>query len=225
MKIIESLKSVYDKKSCFCLCNDSEWEIKEDKDNASFRKVVVRKKSLKFEIIGNDFFRGMSSITSDRSSFLKDKDCDGVSFYEQDGKTGLMLIDLKSSFSEDNISKAFTQDFHTFLKLHMMMSICKGYRLGELAISCYAACPPCASSDVKDSILDTISMSEEAGDDRFINRCLKSYLIGGEEYSCALKDTPFASGSALHEDLMNTIVSFHIFCPACSSASEGVLCL
>ncbi|WP_270546534.1 hypothetical protein [Butyricimonas paravirosa] len=224
MLIIDSLHSVFDRKTGACRCGDSNWEVIEDDAGASFIRLTFHKEGGSFGVIANDFYKSLSAVTNDRSSFLLDKDCDGVSFYEDGDVDKLLFVDLKSSFSESSIDKAYKQNFFTFLKLHMMLSLCEGYKLESLKIEFFAACPPCKTQDEFDSIKDNILMAEETGDDRFINKCLKSYFYDANNvYSCKVGKIPYVKGKKLHENILSTDVTFRIFTPEHLRDSEGIL--
>jgi hypothetical protein len=222
MEIIDSLQSVFDKKIAEFFCVKDDWEIVETNPKASFIKLTFHKANATFGIIVDSFYKGFGTISS-RSKYLLDSNCDGVSFCEDEDTTRLILVDMKSSFNETNIEGAYRQDFFTFLKMHMILNFCEGYQLNSLMIDFYAACPPCESKNEEADILDNILQTEEAGENRFINNCIKSYLYGYNNYSCQIKELPYVKDKKLHSDILSTTVSFHIFTPEHFTDKEGVL--
>lgn len=223
MKIIDSITSIFDKQASSCGREHDSWDIEETQEGAVFKKLTIKRNNTLWGIIHNDFYKGLSALTSDRSSFLLDKDCDGVALCKGEDKYDIYLVDLKSSFSEGNIDKAFKQDFFTLLKLHMMFSICEDYKINNFKIICYVACPPCVDTNAMDDIKHNIIMAEEYGDDRFINRCMKSYFYDGNNYSCQIKELPYIHKQQLHSDILNTLIEFRIYTPKYSTDVEGII--
>lgn len=208
MQIIDSLHSVFDKKSNACVCTNGTWAVYEEKEVA-FKKVTFHCEGACFGVLNNEFYKAIKETTENRSSFLKDSDCDGISFFDDRSSLQLLLVDLKSSFSEQNISKAFKQDFFSLLKIHMMLSLCEGYSLDSLLIRFFAVCPPCASLDDKAIILDRIYLGEESDKERFENKYLMAYFKKGV-FSCKMKDIPFVKDKHLNEDLLDATIQFQI---------------
>ena len=223
MQIIDSIKSVFDRKSNCCHIVNSEWVLTESDAGATFLKMTFHYANAEFGTITNDFYKGVGNVTCDRSTYLKDKDCDGVSFICDGDVRKLFLVDMKSSFNENNIFDAYKQDFFTFLKMHMMLSLCAGYNLQDWEVNYYVACPPCKSEAEAASIKDNIMMNEQIGQDRFIDRCIKEYFYGGSDYICNIFETPLCNGKQLHESIQNSTIHFHIFCPDNPDDTEGIL--
>lgn len=221
MTIFDSLLSLYDKKTCDCHCCSSRWEVKELSNSATFRKLTFIKEGAVFGIIGDDFYKGLSKMTHERSSFLSDRNCDGVSFCEFNGKIHLLFVDLKSSFSK--IEDAFKQDFFTLLKIHMFLSLCKGYDLSSIAIDFFAASPPCKDENEKSSILSNLQIAEEHGSVSNIDKCFLDYFFEGGSTLVRLKDFSFIKQQKLHETIMSSSIRLHIYTPSSYRESEGEL--
>ena len=208
MQIIESLKQLYDKYSEFCISNSSEWNIIETAQNAHLKKLHFKTEKSVLGLIKNPFYSNLSSITIDRSNFLRDSNCDGVIIHD-DGLTKKMIfVDLKSSLSSSNLKKAIKQDFYSFLKLQMLLSVCKDYDLNDYEIYFYMACCSC-SEDELDYIRDEIFQHEESGDMDYSNYCLRSLLFNGNNWSCTLNQLPFASEN-LRIDILLKKINFRI---------------
>lgn len=223
MQIIDSLKTIFDKKGICCDVVTGDWILTEPDPSATFVKMTFHNNNAYFGSIDNSFYKGVGNVTTDRSTYLKDKDCDGLCFYVDGYSKKLLLVDMKSSFSEDNVFDAFRQDVFTFLKVHMMFSLCEGYHLPEWEINCYIACPPCKNEAEITSIKDNINMAEELGDERFINKCLKEYFYGNSDYACSITRTPFCKNKPLHDEIVKASMHFHIVCPSSSGDTEGFL--
>lgn len=221
MQIIDSLLSLYDKKSSDCHCGSCSWEVTESDNLATFRKLTICKDGAKFGIVDNDFYKGLGKMTSERSTFLADKDCDGVSFCEFDGKTHLLFVDLKSNFSK--IEDAFRQDFFTLIKMHMFLSICKGYDISNLTIDFFSASPPFRNEDEESEIMDRLNMSDQLNEPRFIDKCYINHLNGKNSTVLKVEDLPYVRSAELHDSILSSYVRFHIFTLEEYGKREGVL--
>lgn len=208
MEIIDTLKALYDKHSQYCVSEDTDWSIIETAENAELKKLLITAPNRYFGIIRNPFYNGLESITSTRSSYLKDKNCDGIAFYDNGNDKRILFIDLKSSLSFNNIKKAIKQNYYSFLKLQMMLSLCKNYDLGNYDIYFLIACRIC-NDDMLTSIKDNILMQEELGDMDYSNYCLRSFLFNGNNWSCKLGQLPFSNNS-LREDILLKKINFKI---------------
>ena len=225
MKLIDSLQSVFNKKACSCQCASDAWCIHESEGSAKFKTLTVRKKDAEFGIIDNAFYKhSIGAIAKNSSSFLKDKDCDGVSFIEEGETCQWFFVDLKSSLNDNEISEGFQQGFFSFMKMHMMSSLCDGYDVRSVnKIVFLVACQPCKSLDEESDIKQALQMSEELGELRHIDKCLGAYFYGSKEYVCTLGDIPLVGGKKLHKDILSINVSFMIFTPPNPNDDSGVL--
>lgn len=160
-------------------------------------------------------------MTIDRSSFLADKNCDGVSFCEYEGNVHLLFVELKSSFSE--IQKAFVQDFFTLIKMHMFLSICKDYNLENIIIDFFAASSPFKNKDEESNILERLNMSDQLNEGSFIDKCFHNYLFKKKSTIKRIGDLPFIEKKELHETIMSSFIRFNIFTPETYAESEGTL--
>ncbi len=221
MQIIDSLISIYDKKSHDCHCSSNTWVIMESDALATFRKLILKMDGATFGIIDNDFYKGLSKMTGDRSSFLTDKDCDGVSFCDYNGNTHLFFVDLKSSYLK--IEDAFKQDFFTFMKMHMFLSICNGYSLENVIIDFIAASPPCKNNDEESEILSNLNMADQLNEARYIDKCYLNHLRKKSSTPFLMKDIPFIKKAKLHESIISSSIYFHIFTPDSYGEREGIL--
>lgn len=221
MRIFDSLHSIYDKKACDCHSCLSSWEVTEAQKGVSFKKLTLCLDGATFGVIDDDFYKNIEKMTSDRSSFLADKNCDGVSFCEYEGTIHLLFVELKSSFSE--IQKAFVQDFFTLMKIHMFLSICKDYNLENIIIDFFAASSPFKNKDEESIILDRLNMSDQLKEACFIDKCFHNYLFKKKSTFMRIGDLPFIENKELHDTIMSSSIRFHIFTPKTYEESEGAL--
>ena len=221
MRVFDSLHSIYNKKACDCHCFPEIWEVTETDKLATFNKLTVFMEGATFGVVDNDFYKGLGKMTGERSTFLADKDCDGVSFCEYEGHLHLVLVDLKSSYKK--IEDAFIQDFYTMMKMHMFLSVCKGYDLGNIVIDFFAATPPCKDKDEESEILSRLNMSDMLSAPRFVDKCYLNHLRNRNSTMARIEELPFIKTSEFHESIMSSIIRFHIFTPESYGESEGYL--
>ena len=221
MRIFDSLHSVYDRKACDCHCCECQWEVIEAQKGVSFKKLTLCLDGATFGVIDDDFYKGIQKMTSDRSSFLYDKNCDGVSFCEYEGTLHLLFVELKSNFSE--IQKAFIQDFFTLMKMHMFLSICKDYNLENIIVDFFAASSPFKNKDEESNILDRLNMSDQLNESCFIDKCYHNHLFNKKSTIMRIGDLPFVRNQELHNSIMSSSIRFHIFTPKTYEESEGTL--
>jgi hypothetical protein len=225
MQIIDSIHSIFDKKYNSCKRCHCDWIITENSEDATFNKLIVHKEGVDFTVLLNDFYKGLSAITHDRSSFLCDSDCDGIALIEEKDHSILFFVDLKSSFKESNIRKAFEQDFFSFLKIHMMLSLCEDYQLDRTKLVFYAACPPCKTQSEEDSIKDNLLMSKTINDVRFIDNCFLSFFYGANGFKCKIGDLPIIKNIILRHDILSTNIVFRIHTPKNITDNESTIYL
>lgn len=207
--MIDSLPAIFDKHTNSFRKGRSVWEILEKvKDKKINLKKVTILGSGVFNIIENPFYKSWGHVTTDRSTYLKDSDCDGVAFYINDHEKKLIFIDLKSSLSSTNLKKSLTQNFFSFLKLQMAFAICRDYSIDDYDILFIMACPVCDEA-TKSNILDNISQYEMLGDNYYLNDCLKLFFLEEKDWSCKFSGLPFANEN-LHCDILNKEFTFKI---------------
>jgi hypothetical protein len=119
------------------------FEVKEHKADSSpvpMKLLRVELQDAEFTSFDHRLVEGMKDLTETRTGIIRDLDCDGVAFVEHDTQEGLIFAELKSRFSTGNIEGAFGQMFTSFLKMHAMLSLCKGYSLDKISVHFIAAC-------------------------------------------------------------------------------------
>lgn len=225
MQILDSIHSIYDKKSSSCIRCSCDWTITEENQSAIFNKLTIHKEGVDFTVINNDFYKGLNAITHDRSSFLCDSDCDGIALVEGKEHNQFIFVDLKSSFSESSICKAFRQDFFSFLKIHVMLSLCEDYQLDRMQLFFYAACPPCKTKTEEYSIKDSLLQGNTINSVRFIDKCLLSYFYGTNGFMCKIEDLPIVTNKKLRQDILSTDIVFRIHTPNNITDNESTIYL
>lgn len=161
MKTIDnSFCTIFDKTktdSTYGYCSNSDsWEVSENTETASLKQITIQRKNTRFIGFNQEITRSMTMCQ--RSSELKDKECDGFSFLkEKDDVVGLLFVELKSQYCKNNISKSIKQMLFSFLKIHSMLSLCDGYSLNNLDIF-FCSATLCAKDEAeRTKLLDFIN--------------------------------------------------------------------
>ncbi len=220
MEITDTIQSLYNKNAACIHCLSCKWEISEPND-VPFKKMTFFKEGVTFGIIDDVFYKNIPNMTCNKSSFLKDANCDGVSFCIVDGKMHLLFVDLKSNIA--SIEKAFEQDFFTMLKIHMFFSLCRGYDLRNLTLDFFVACPPYKDKDQESDILSQLNMADESDTLQYYQRCLLNHLLYKKETIVKIEELPFKIKNILNESIITSQIHLHIYTPESYGESEGLL--
>lgn len=138
MKLHNSIETIFDKSDNPFINNT--WTIYEHEVGASFRTVTIRDIEPKSYSIDSDLYRNKFKKVFENSSKLNDNDCDGCAIIYHNEKKYILLVEMKSKFDTNKISKAYKQALTTLLKNHMLFSLCDGYDVTEYDINILIAC-------------------------------------------------------------------------------------
>jgi hypothetical protein len=118
------------------------------------KEVTFEKEDCTFFVGNESLLNDMPGITKNRSAFLSDSKCDGVVFMlPEDNEEKLCLVELKSNFDTRKIQEALSQNIHSLLKLHAMLSLCDGYDWDQLSIELIVACQCFKDKDQEGSVM------------------------------------------------------------------------
>lgn len=153
---------------------ENQWEVKEQ--NASMRTLYVNAQGV-FLGFTHDLVKCMSNTTSEMSSNLEDKDCDGIAFLNDDSEEEhLLFVELKSNFDIKKIIKAFHQITMSFIKIHMWLSLCKNYNLDKIKVHFITACKCYKDEEQELSVKLRISEAQQLEEESFETKFLKPLL-------------------------------------------------
>lgn len=180
MSIVTSFGELFDKTlnpgfANYGVTNDA-FEVKEHDPKASTKQLRVVKKGAAFASFNYMLVKSMDDISDKRSSHLEDSDCDGVSFMSFQGKNGLVFAELKSKFSTQKLFEAYCQMTFSFLKMHAMLSLCRGYSLEDLSLHFIAACQCFEDKDQEDGIYNRLSKEEQIDQTTFVSRFIRRLI-------------------------------------------------
>lgn len=216
MNVIDSLQKVYDKANFSKKANT--WIVTETNTGASFNKLRINNDGEYFNVIENKFYKGWSQVTTQLSSFLKDKDCDGVSMTQLNKKKYLVLSELKSALDSKDILKAYEQIVFTYMKLHMAASLCEGFDSDDFEIIGIIACHPPKDKN-QETILQQQYLFMEERKEPDVRCLLKLYME--HKISNKFGAIHFTKGKPIHEKLKDKSITIYLQTSPTANDSEA----
>lgn len=197
MNVFDSFQKIFNK--CPIAVLDDQWSVQETDSCALFRTLTIQNTGKAFFVFEKGSYANMSCISSKRSSFLEDKDCDGVALTEIGGKKILILSELKSSLDSLDVLKAYKQIVFTYLKLYMMLSLCQDFDIDNWSVVGIIACHPPKGEDQKTKLqLEYLNIEESAS--RPDVKCLVRLLFENK-IETSLSNIPFTQNLPLNDQL------------------------
>lgn len=182
------------------------WSIPEADLNSALKQVNLTAKDIRFHVVPFEVYRGWGNALD---KFGADRECDGMAVVERmakDTQPFPLLVELKTTFTEKAIKKAFNQIGISALKLHMLLSLCEGYNPSMIPqiIGIVVCAPP--NIKLESHMKDVIATSEMAK--RPLNHMCELYnsrkIIG------ALGGFPIQNKAVLSTNLKNINVELHL---------------
>lgn len=219
-----SYLAMYDKMPCVSTTHGT-WEVHEKSPSATFKKLLVLNPLLDYDIYDTDrFLTHPNILDSNVTTILQNKNCDGMALVEQDGgKRGIILVELKSGLSKNNLVDAYQQLVFSLLKATQLLSLCDDFSVTTYSPIVIIACHGAANSDkmteLKDFANKHYQAMKESGECTFFGMCLPSLLTSGE---CTLevRKMPYLNTLPLHENIRNCKVRLILVTAPDSTASE-----
>lgn len=182
MSIISSFGELYDRTldpafANYTVTSDA-FEVDEHDTNPGVKTkhLLVQHTGADYVSFNHNLVKGMSEITTKRSGYLLDSDCDGVTFVSSPGQDGLIFSELKSTFSTQKLFEAFQQMTHSFLKMHSILSLCKDYAIDGVSLHFIAACQCFEDKNQEDGVYNQISKEEQLGGKTFAGKFLRKLI-------------------------------------------------
>ncbi len=170
-EVFNKAKSRGHAKECF-----GKWVVEEHEIGATMTHLEVNANGL-FLGFDHDLVKGVADITTNMSSHLEDKDCDGIAFLlDESSQTHLVFTELKSGFDIGKITKAYHQIIMSFIKMHAWLSLCKDYNLKNVKVHFITACKYFSGKEQKDNVMLRISQAQQLGKETFEARFLRLLL-------------------------------------------------
>ena len=201
MSVESAFLSLYDKTSNPAFAGHTvtqgTFNVTEHEQNATLTMLRVYKAGAEFVSFNHDLVKGMKDMTETRSSYLHDSDCDGIAFVSHNNVEGIVVAELKSRFSTKHICKAYSQIMFSFLKLHAMLSLCKGYAIDGLTIHFVVSCKCFQDESQEDGVMNFISKAEMTNPDSFEGKLLRK-LISKHRMTIKIGDIASMYGLAIN---------------------------
>lgn len=143
----------------------------------------------------------MPDLTTNRTSIIKDSDCDGIQFVvDTGGNEQLVLTELKSTFDTGKICDAYNQIIHSFLKLHSLFSQCEDYSLNQLPVSFIVGCKCFKDKAQESSVYSKINTAMTLKQNNFEAKLLGK-LLNNKSISVKMSEFHDIKRAHFHQDL------------------------
>lgn len=200
-----SYLTMYDLMQCVTTAQGS-WDVTESDANATFKKLTISNASQNYDVFDTVRFLQYPNIfdTVKVTTQLQNRNCDGMSLVEQnDGKRALVLVELKSTYSENNLLKAYQQLIFSLLKATQLLYLCDDFSLSTYIPIIIIGCHGVASEEKMVELKDFANkeyQTMKAGKNTFFGKCLPSLLSTG---TCTFRlgDLPFLDNLPLNKNL------------------------
>lgn len=188
MKSIDAFNSIFDRKALRPV--PDRWSATESDKSANFTCVSFLRPGRLFYPISRHFIKPDSIVHHRSGRHLSDRNCDGACVWYEGDETGreeeiLMMVELKSKFSDSEIRGAFMQTLYSFLRVHMAMSLCEGYDLASRRVRMCVACQTFDDASFA-KVLASIDKALQANLEGFRTKILR-YLIRGKSVEIKLR--------------------------------------
>jgi hypothetical protein len=204
MKITESFPSIFDRvpKVPCSVGNLNLWTVNE-------RNASCKIKQLRVSFTANDFLcldevatKQMQDVTTSRSSFFVDDECDGIGIFQTEAGITMVFVDLKSNFDTNKIQHGFAQSLASLIKMHSMLSLCDGYNLADTSLEFVVACCCFPDEDKETKVLDWMLRQRTSDPGSFVAQVAYPLYDKGS-IQVKIGDFPQLSTLPLNGDLYN----------------------
>lgn len=209
MEIIDSFRKIFDKAPV--KEERDSLDIMEQDPRATFKKLQLCNTGEVFYDIDKLVLQSPSILCKHSSKILQ-KNCDGVTL--TNGRDGdyLILVELKSSFSPENIVKAYKQIICSLMKIHAMLSFCHGYSLKNINLRGIIACKPFKDANQELVIKDSLHMHLQEGTLRsdlvFLVKLYQNHCVKAKAVSMPLFEED--DRNAFHDDFKGKEIEIHL---------------
>lgn len=215
MRLIENIRDIYNQHQ-FVTTHSNVVSVLEQ-NNADTKQIDIFRANTDFYLLSQSFYKGQPNITTDKSNLLRDKDCDGVIFYEdQHAEQYLLGVELKSGFSDGEIKGGYSQIIYTFLKIYTLLSICNDFDFGKYKMTAYLACQPIKDKAEESRIVYNLHMKQMAGDAFSISdNVIYNYIFAPQkEVRLKIKDIGLIKRyfkQNISQDILNQEIIFRLY--------------
>lgn len=211
MRTADSFLQIFDKTntSISAKSPDLVWCVVETAPDAGIKRLEVDMRSADFVAFDDSLCKNIPRVTSGISSSLKDSECDGIALIRKNDEDIMVFCDLKRSLDTKNIKKGFSQDLLSFIKLHMLLSLCNNYNLAEFKIDFIVTCKCFENEAKRADILLRVQNNQIVDKDYFINSLLYPLIKNGEK-CVRLGDFPQIAGLDINPCIKNKNVKLRL---------------
>lgn len=182
-----------------------EWVVREEDSGSVLRQVDLCASKVSFYALSQAVYKGWGGSLCGCGG---DCDCDGIAWVDSGKPPSFpLLVELKTTFTENAIKKSCRQIGVSVLKLHMLLSLIDGYAPGVLPkIVAIVVCSPPSKkleADIKQRV-ESCRMAKRALDpvaELYMSRSIKG----------CLGDLPVCANAGLNQNLMASNFELHLF--------------
>lgn len=109
-------------------------------DETNFRELRLVNQNAIFDCYDTAILKGWPYLEKISDKKLLDKDCDGWVIHQKEGREMLLFAELKATGGTKTWTKALQQLMYSFLKIHMLSSLCADYDLSQIKVHFVLAC-------------------------------------------------------------------------------------
>lgn len=233
MRLIDNINALYDgdhKTNLPFITNHKGTVSVYEPGNADTKQVDICKNGIDFYLLNSTFYKGQADLTINKSTLLKDSDCDGVIFYEEDGQQYILNVELKSGFSGEEIRSGYKQIYFTLLKLYTLLSICEDFDFSKYRITAYLVCQPVKDENEESQILHNLLEKKTSGEALTItDQVIHNYLIKSDNVvKCKIRDNGLTKSvlkQNLSMEILNQTITYRLFTMPNLGDHQGILIL
>ncbi|MDO4714723.1 MAG: hypothetical protein Q4A44_00350 [Bacteroidales bacterium] len=128
--------------------HDSVWEVCESSPKAKLKGLMLHLSKRYYSIAPalysnwQSMLKGAQIDKKVADFWFEDANCDGIALCDEASRCHVVLVELKSTFSSQDIYKAAKQIVFSWLKIHMWLSLCPKYTPKKVKITAIIACLP-----------------------------------------------------------------------------------
>ena len=229
METCDALLGIYDKRRGSCYSQHiNQCEIEEhDTRQASFHRLYIQNVGARLDKFDTDYVTDYTGITEKSSSIIKDSKCDGVVLIRGNDKhTHMVLAELKSKHTADNLRKAFLQIVHTLFKYRQLFSICDSCSFSDMSVDCVLACNATDDNSISESYLeiqDKQMLSEENKSKNFVADILP-VLLKDKKCTFCIGEIDMFNQYPFNKELMNKPIELHLATSSSPKTDSATIC-
>ena len=235
-RMINSVKKIFDRKQHLISHYVGRCTISETDPQATMTQLVVNTVSGTPDIYSFDssYIKGMSHITCDRSSRLKDSNCDGVLFVKtNDEVMHIVMAELKSSYpNASTLNVAYQQLIYTYLKYRALFSISKDGDIDAYSLNLVLACScPTDNRDIEAAIMADEEMDRLSGIPKLAKKDFLQGIFGdlyrspSKRITLKFSDLNLFSGLTLNDSLSNKEFELSLVTSTKANMSQATMTL